>query len=100
MARFLKGFQRDGMWLETFEITWFGWNRFFLRNSGLLSQALQGMHVRKHLIVKVTGEARMEKAMMLELEQTTNAARVEIHRPVRVVAGGKSVELTDDDIGD
>lgn len=99
VANLLNGFRRDEMRLDTFEMTWFGWKRFCLRKGGMVSQALQTLHVEKHLIVKVTGEARMEKDMLFELEQNINAKKVVIYRPVKQITEGESVELSDDEVG-
>lgn len=79
VANLLDGFRGDEMRLDTFEMTWFGWKLFFLQKGGMVSRALQMLRVEKKIIVKVTGETRMEKDMLLELEQNTNAKEVEIH---------------------
>ncbi|MCJ1423617.1 hypothetical protein MMC29_001501 [Sticta canariensis] len=98
VANLLNGFRGDEMRLDTFEMTWFGWKRFCLQNGGMVSQTLQTLHVEKHFIVKVTGEARMEKDMLLELEQNINAKEVVIYRPVKQITKGESVELSDDEV--
>lgn len=97
VANLLNGFRGDEMRLDTFEMTWFGWKLFFLRKGGMVSRALQTLHVEKQIIFKVTGEARMEKDMLLELEQNINAKEVDIHRPVKQVTKGESVELSNDE---
>ncbi|MCJ1468304.1 hypothetical protein MMC07_006932 [Pseudocyphellaria aurata] len=99
VADLLNGFRTDEMRLDTFEMTWFGWKRFCLRKGGAVSQALQTLSVDRQMIVKVTGEARMEKDMLLELEQNIQAKEIEIHRPVKQVSGGETVEFSDDEAG-
>lgn len=83
----VKQFAKDGLKLETFEITWFGNKRYHLRKDSLVCQALQMLNVKKHFAVKIAGEARMEKAMKEELERVLSSRKVEIHRPVKAVTG-------------
>ena len=89
VANFLNGLRRDDMRLDTFEMTWFGWKRFCLRNGGMVSQTLQTLHVEKHIIIKVTGEAIMVKGMLLELEQKSNTTVVVIQRTVTQTTKGE-----------
>ena len=97
VADLLKSFTHEDMRLETFELVWYGWRRLCLRQGGPLSLALQMLHVDRRFVVKVTGEARMQKDMALELKQNVRGARVEIHRPVKISSDGTTVELSDDD---
>lgn len=99
VANLLNGFRSDEMRLDTFEMTWFGWKRFFLRKGGMVSRTLQTLQVEKQVIIKVTGEARMERDMLRELEQNIHAKEVEIHRPVKQITNGEFVELSDDEVG-
>lgn len=99
VANLLDGFRGDEMRLDTFEMTWFGWKLFFLQKGVMVSRALQMLRVEKQIIVKVTGETRMEKDMLLELEQNTNAKEVDIHTPIKQVTNEDSPELSDDEAG-
>lgn len=87
VADLVKQFLKSGLRLETFEMTWFGWKRYHLRAGGLVCQALLCLDVEKHLIIKVTGEARMEKKMAEELKRILRSKWVEIHRPVKPITG-------------
>lgn len=58
VADLVKQFVKDGLRLETFEMTWFGWMRYHLRASGLVCQALLCLDVEKYLVIKVTGEVK------------------------------------------
>lgn len=97
VADLLKSFTHEDMRLETFELVWYGWGRLHLHKGGPLSLALQMLHVDRQFVVKVTGAARMEKDMALELKQNVRGARVEIHRPVKISSDGVTVELSDDE---
>lgn len=97
VADLLKSFMHEDMQLETFELAWYGWRRLCLRKGGPLSLALQMLHVDRQFVVKIAGEARMQKDMALELQQNVRGARVEIHRPVKISTDGNSVELSDDE---
>ena len=89
-----------GARLEKFELTWYGWKRYSLLKDGLLCQALQGLNVEKVFAVKIAGEARMQRAMLEELEGKCGATKVEIQRPVVVVMrDGGRVEVSDDEAG-
>lgn len=99
VANLLNGFRSDEMRLDTFEMTWFGWKQFFLGKGGMVSRALQTLQVEKQVVIKVTGEARMERDMLRELEQNIHAKEVEIHRPVKQVTNEEFVELSDDEVG-
>lgn len=94
VADLVKQFVKEGLRLETFEMTWFGWKRYHLKAGGLVCQALLCLDVGRHLVVKITGEARMDKEMKEELERVLRSKRVEIHRPVKPITGE---ELSDDD---
>ena len=93
VADLVKQFVKDGLRLETFEMTWFGWKRYHLRAGGLVCQALLCLDVENYLVVKVTGEARMDKEMKEELERVVRSKRVEVHRPVKPTGE----ELSDED---
>lgn len=93
VADLVKQFVKDGLRLESFEMTWYGWKRYHLRASGLVCQALLCLDVEKYLVIKVTGEARMDKKMKEELERVLQSKRVEVHRPVKVTGE----ELSDED---
>ena len=93
VADLIKNFVKAGLRLETFEITWFGWKRLYLRVGSLVAQALLCLDVERHFVIKVTGEARMEKEMKEELERDLRSKRVEVHRPVKPTGE----ELSDDD---
>ena len=56
VADLVKQFVKDGLRLETFEMTWFGWKRYHLRAGGLVCQALLCLDVEKYLVIKITGE--------------------------------------------
>lgn len=94
VADLVKRFVKDQLRLETFEMTWFGWKRYHLRAGGLVCQALLCLDVERHFLIKVTGEARMEKKMEEELERVLRSKRVEVIRPVKPITGE---ELTDED---
>ena len=93
VADLVKQFPREGLRLETFEMTWFGWKRYYLRLDGLICQALLCLDVERHFTIKVTGEARMDKETKGKLEQTLRSKRVEVHRPVKPTGE----ELSDED---
>ena len=59
VADLVKQFVKDGLRLETFEMTWFGWKRYHLRAGGLVCRALLCLDVEKYLVIKVTGELVM-----------------------------------------
>lgn len=94
VADLVKQFAEEELRLETFEMTWFGWNRFHLRAGGLVCQALLCLDVERYLVIKVTGEARMDKEMKEELEQGLRSQRVEVHRPIKPITGE---ELSEED---
>lgn len=94
VADLVKQFAKEELRLETFEMTWFGWNRFHLRAGGLVCQALLCLDVERYLVIKVTGEARMDKEMKEELEQGLRSQRVEVHRPIKPITGE---ELSEED---
>ncbi len=94
VADLVKQFMKEGLRLETFEMTWFGWKRYHLRAGGPVCQALLCLNVERHFVIKVTGEARMDKKMMEELEQVLRSKRVVIHRPVKT----SGEELSDEDV--
>lgn len=94
MADLIKQFVKEDLRLETFEMAWFGWKRLHLRAGGLVCQALLCLDVERSLVIKVTGEARMDKKMKEELEQGLRSNRVEIHRPIKPITGG---ELSEED---
>ena len=50
--------------------------------------------MKKHFVIKITGEAIMEKVMKDELEQVLLATRVEIYRIVEAINGE---ELSDEE---
>lgn len=75
VADLVKQFVKDGLMLETFEITWWGEDRYHLKKNSLMCQALRSLVVEKHFIVKIIGEARMEKAMENELEEVLLSKR-------------------------
>lgn len=93
VADLVKQFAKEGLRLETFEMTWFGWKRYHLRADGLVCQALLCLDVERHLAIKVTGEARMDKEMEGKLERTLRSKRVEVHRPVKPTGE----EMSDED---
>ena len=92
IADLVMQFRKDGLRLETFELTWFGNARYHLRNDSLVCHALKKLNVRKHFTIKVAGEARMERLMDDELKRVLHSRLVEIHRPVKAISGG---ELSD-----
>ncbi|CAF9906933.1 MAG: hypothetical protein ALECFALPRED_002757 [Alectoria fallacina] len=94
VADLVKQFVKEGLRLETFEMTWFGWKRYHLRVGGLVCQALLCLDVERHLVIKVTGEARMDKETKEELERVLRSRQVEIHRPVKALIGE---DLSDED---
>ena len=98
VAELVKQFAKDGLALETFEITWWGEDRYHLRADSPMCMALGGLVVERHFIMKVAGEARMERGMKDQLERIllSKGARivVEIHRPVK-----DNGEELDDDSG-
>ena len=87
VAELVKQFAKDGLALETFEITWWGQDRYHLRAESPMCMALGSLVVERHFIMKVAGEARMEKGMKDQLERilVSKGAKivVEIHRPVK-----------------
>ncbi|KAK0513997.1 hypothetical protein JMJ35_003719 [Cladonia borealis] len=98
VAELVKQFAKDGLALETFEITWWGQDRYHLRADSPMCIALGKLVVERHFIMKVAGEARMERGMKDQLERIllSKGARivVEIHRPVK-----DNGEELDDDSG-
>lgn len=98
VAMLVEQFARDGLALETFEITWWGQDRYHLRADSPMCMALGSLVVERHFIMKVAGEARMERGMKDQLEGIllSKGARivVEIHRPVK-----ENGEELDDDSG-
>ena len=78
VADLVKHFVKEGLRLETFEMTWFGWKRYHLRAGGLVCQALLCLDVERCLVIKITGEARMDKEMKEELERVLRSKRVEV----------------------
>lgn len=94
VAGFIKELLKEEIKLESFELTWFGWERLKLTRSGAVCQALQLLKVERQFVVVVTGEARMEKEMQEQLEQTLLPRKVEIRRPVKAVTGD---ELSEDE---
>ena len=89
VAGLVKQFARDGLALvlETFEITWWGQDRYYLRADSPMCMALGSLVVERHFIMKVAGEARMERGMKDQLERIllSKGKRIvaEIHRPVK-----------------
>lgn len=86
VADLVKHFVKDGLMLETFEITWWGEDRYHLREDSAMCQALRSLVVEKHFSVKVIGEARMEKAMEDKLEHVLLLNGVNgwnIQRPIK-----------------
>ena len=87
VAELVKQFARDGLALETFEITWWGQSRYRLRADSPICMALGSLLVERHFIMKVAGEARMERGMKDQLERIllSKGGRivVEIHRPMQ-----------------
>lgn len=87
-----------GARLEDFGMTWYGWNRFSLLKDGVLCEALLALKVEGAFAVKVVGKARMERAMLEELEGKCGARKVEIQRPVvSIMKNGRKVEVSDDE---
>lgn len=93
VADLVKLFLEEGLRLQTFEMTWFGWKRYYLRPNGLICQALLCLNVERHFTIKVTGEARMDKEMKEQLERVLRSKHVEVHRPVKP----SGEELSDED---
>ena len=87
VADFIEQFIKEALMLETFELTWYGEGRTLLTQNGPVCQALQLLNVERHFVVVIAGEARMERAMQIELERKLRAQRVEIRRPVKAVTG-------------
>ena len=87
VAELVKQFARDRLALETFEITWWGEDRYHLRAESPMCMALGSLLVESHFIMKVAGQARMERGMKEQLERIllSKGAKivVEIHRPVK-----------------
>lgn len=87
VAQLVKQFAKDGLALETFEITWWGQDRYHLRADSPMCMALGSLVVERHFIMKVAGEARMERGIKDQLEciLLSKGAKivVEIHRPVK-----------------
>ena len=94
VADLVKHFAKIQLKLETFEMTWFGWKRYHLKATGPVCQALLCLDVERDFVIKVTGEARMEKKMEEVLEQVLRSKRVAVHRPVKPTTGE---ELSDED---
>lgn len=87
VAELVKQFARDDLSLETFEITWWGQDRYWLRKDSPMCDALGRLVVERHFIMKVAGAARMEKGMCEQLEDILSEKGkrivVKIHRPVK-----------------
>lgn len=97
VAQLLRKFV--GARLEDFGITWYGWNRFRLLKDGVLCEALLALKVDKLFAIKVVGKARMERAMLEELEGKCGARKVEIQRPVvTIMRNGGKLEVSDDEV--
>ena len=94
VAELVEHFVKNRLSLETFELTWFGWKRYYLKANGPVCRALLCLEVQKSFVIKITGEARMEKNMEEELEQGLRSERIEVRRPVKPVTGE---ELSDED---
>ena len=96
VAELVKQFVVDGLSLETFEITWWGQDRYYLRQDSPMCVALGSLVVERHFIMKVAGRARMERGMKDALERILGEKGrgivVEIHRPVKE----NGEELSDD----
>ena len=94
VADLVKHFVKDGLILETFEITWWGEDRYHLQEDSAMCHALRSLVVEKHFSVRVIGQARMDKAMEDKLEQVfllKGVNRWNIQRPIK--DGGE--ELSD-----
>ena len=87
VAELVKQFAREDLSLETFEITWWGQDRYYLRADSPMCMALGSLVVERHFIMKVAGEARMDRGMCEQLEgilsEKGKGIVVEIHRPVK-----------------
>ena len=87
VAELVKQFARDDLSLETFELTWWGQDRYYLKADSPMCTALGSLVVERHFIMKVLGRARMERGMKEELEgilsEKGKRIVVEIHRPVK-----------------
>ena len=94
IADFIRQFLKASLVLETFEFTWFAGVRISLTQKGSVCQALQLLQVERQIVIIITGEARMEKAMQMELEGTLSSQRIEIRRPVKPITGE---ELSDEE---
>ena len=87
--------EEGGLVLESFELTWYGWERCRLEADSEVVRALLGIRAERAFVIKVLGEARMRKATQVQLEKNLQAEKVEIQRPV--VVGVGEVELSEDD---
>lgn len=81
IAELIACFARDDIFLDTFELTWYGWERYILEWHGLVCQNLLVLKVAKQLTFHVNGEARMRKTTKSKMEETIRCRRVECHRP-------------------
>ena len=94
VADLIKCFIKDEINLDTFEMTWYGWQRYVLEWKGLVCQALLSLKVEKQMVLNLTGEARMRRTTKAELEKEISPQRIEIHRPYNTKTGE---ELDDED---
>ena len=94
VADLIKCFVKDGINLDTFEMTWYGWQRYILEWNGLVCQALLSVRTEKHMVVKLNGGARMRKTTEAQLEKEIGPERIEIQRLHEIVTGE---ELDDED---
>ncbi len=92
VADLIKQFVKDGLKLETFELTWYGWAQYPLVVAGPVCQALRLLQVSRSFIIKMAGEARMENAMQKELEKTLVTKKVEIQQPVKAIYNRRGIE--------
>ena len=81
IADLISRFTTDGILLDTFELTWYGWQRYVLEWNGPVCQKLLSLKVAKQLTMHVNGEARIRKTTKSKLQETICCRQVEVHRP-------------------
>ena len=94
VADLIKCFAKDEINLDTFEMSWFGWQRYVLEWDTPVCQAMLFLKVAKQMVLYFTGAARIRRTTKAELEKRLEAQNIAIHRPCDQETGE---ELNDED---
>ena len=87
VAALVRCFAHASLVLESFDLTWFGFERCYLEADGAICEALLDVKAERSFVVRILAQARMRKAMQVLLEQKCTAQKVVIQRPVHLAAG-------------